>query len=242
LFDDEPAIEIVGCGHVLTGSEMRIVDSADRELAERRVGRIEFRGTSAACGYYRNPAQTARLMRGGWLDTGDLGYLCDGELFIIGRVKDMIIRGGRHFFPSELEDTIGRLPGMRPGGVAVCGRPEPSSGTERLVILVEADDVDAGARSRLLTEINAATVALLGAPAEDIRFVAPHSILKTASGKIRHAATLDLLLSNDGRLPARATWRQILDITVASGNHSRSGARDGLRRLRMARIAGASSP
>ncbi|WP_336601592.1 hypothetical protein [Paraburkholderia bengalensis] len=119
----DDTVETVGCGFPLNGTELRIVDREGRELAERHIGRIEFRGTSATTGYWRNPTLSARLSDGGWLDTGDLGYVANGELYVTGRIKDMIIRGGRHFFPYELEQTIGRLPGIVHGGVAVCGGP-----------------------------------------------------------------------------------------------------------------------
>lgn len=220
--DDPNALELVSCGTVLDGTELRIVGDDGLELPERRVGRIEFRGTSATRGYYRNPTQTARLIRDGWLDTGDLGYLAHAELFITGRVKDMIIRGGRHFFPYELEDAIGRLPGVVPGGVAVCGSTDARSGTERVVIVVEtAETAPTGAATHadhatLQAQINAAAIALYGAPPEEIGFVAPHSILKTPGGKIRHAATLERYERHGKRLPEHRVWRQLADIAAAS--------------------------
>lgn len=221
-FADANALELVSCGTVLDGTALRIVGDDGLELPERRVGRIEFRGTSATRGYYRNPAQTARLIRDGWLDTGDLGYLAHAELFITGRVKDMIIRGGRHFFPYELEDAIGRLPGVVPGGVAVCGSTDTHSGTERVVIVVEtaapspADTATGTDHAALQARINAAAIALYGAPPEEIGFVAPHSILKTPGGKIRHAATLECYERHGKRLPEHRVWRQLADIAAAS--------------------------
>ncbi|CAN7485307.1 AMP-binding protein [Caballeronia sp. LjRoot29] len=205
-------IELVGCGQPLAGTESRIVDAYGLELPERRVGRVEFRGTSATSGYYRNPEQTARLIHDGWLDTGDLGYFADGELFITGRTKDMIIRGGRHFFPQELEDAIGRMPGIRSNCVAVCGSTDPLSGTERVVILAETAETDSTVRTQLVAHINAVTIALLSAPAEQVSLVPPLSILKTPSGKIRHAATLELLQRSGQRLAARPQWRQLADL------------------------------
>lgn len=211
------ALDVPSCGYPLDGTELRIVDDDERELAQRQVGRIEFRGTSATRGYYRNPAQTARLFRDAWRDTGDLGYVADGELYVTGRVKDMIIRGGRHFFPYELEEAIERLPGVVTGGVAVCGGADPVSGTERVVILVESEATDDAACERLRTSVNDVTAALWGAPAEQVSIVAPHGILKTPSGKIRHAATLAQFERHAGRLPqASASWRQLADLAAGS--------------------------
>ncbi|TAL52436.1 AMP-binding protein [Pandoraea sp.] len=213
---DEAAIEIVGCGHALPGSELRVVGERGHVLPERHIGRIEFRGASATSGYYRNPAQTARLFRQGWLDTGDLGYLAEGELFITGRIKDMIIRGGRHFFPYELEEAIARVPGVLPHGVAVCGDIDAASGTERMVILAETAEVEPSRRAQIVARINDATLRLLDAPAEQVSLVPPHSVLKTSSGKIRHAATFELFRRSGGQLKVHSRWRQMASLARAS--------------------------
>jgi acyl-CoA synthetase (AMP-forming)/AMP-acid ligase II len=101
----------VACGKPLPGHHVRIVDDAGRVLPDRREGRIQFRGPSATSGYYRNPQATRELFDGDWLNTGDLGYLAEGDLFVTGRTKDLIIRAGRNLHPAELEEAVGRLPG-----------------------------------------------------------------------------------------------------------------------------------
>jgi fatty-acyl-CoA synthase len=217
------AIEVVSCGSVLPDSEIRIVDEHGRELPEREVGRIEFRGKAATQGYYRNAEQTARLMDADWLDSGDLGYMADDELYVTGRVKDMIIRGGRHFFPYELEDTIGRLPGAALGGVAVCGDVDIERGTERVIVFSETAENDLGAREGLIEQINKAAIACFGAPAERIVLLAPGSIPKTPAGKIRHAAMLERFKRSEreGRElqrpgTQRAAWRQLSEVASSS--------------------------
>ena len=94
--DDPEALRFVSCGLPLTGHEIRIVDDGGRELAERREGRLEFKGPSAASGYFRNPEATAALVHGEWRDSGDRAYLAGGEVYITGRMKDVIIRAGRN--------------------------------------------------------------------------------------------------------------------------------------------------
>ena len=98
-----------------------------RELPERHVGRVWFKGPSATSGYFRNPQATAQLFDGEWLDTGDLGYIAAGELYLTGRSKDMMIRGGQNVYPYELEQAVGDLPGIRKGCVAVFGVPIPAT-------------------------------------------------------------------------------------------------------------------
>ncbi|MBD5803579.1 putative fatty-acid--CoA ligase fadD21 [Azoarcus sp. Aa7] len=193
--EDASAIRFVGCGQPLPGHEVRIVGPNGDELPDRRVGRIEFRGPSATAGYLRNPEETRKLLRAGWLDTGDLGYLAEGELFVTGRVKDMIIRGGRNLYPYELEDAIGALAGVRRGCVAVFGVADPATASERLVAVVETRSADDAERRRLEHAVGNLAVDLLGVPLDEVVLAPPHSVLKTSSGKIRRAATRELYQS-----------------------------------------------
>ena len=117
--DDVHAVEHVACGQPLPGHEIRIVDTLGRELADRKEGRIEFRGPSATQGYFCNEEKNRTLFDGDWLDTGDLGYIAGGSLFITGRVKDIIIKAGRNIYPEEIEEIVGDIDGVRKGCVAV---------------------------------------------------------------------------------------------------------------------------
>ncbi|HVW69255.1 MAG TPA: AMP-binding protein [Steroidobacteraceae bacterium] len=103
-------LRVASWGRPLPGYQVRIIDASGSELPERCEGALQFKGPSATAGYYRNPAATAGLRHGEWLDTGDLAYLAEGELYITGRVKDLIIRRGRHIYPEELENAIGEHP------------------------------------------------------------------------------------------------------------------------------------
>ncbi len=212
----EDATELAACGYALHGMELRIVGENGEVLDERHVGCIEFRGNAATRGYLRNEVQTARLIHDGWLDTGGLGYLAEGELYVTGGLKDMIIRAGRHFFPYELEEAIGKLPGVAHGGVAVCGRPDAQGGTARLVIIVETTSTDEAARTLLKTRIKEATVVCFGAPAEEIALVPPDTILKTPGGKIRHAATLKRFEERGQATTRLGLSRQWVHIAVGS--------------------------
>ncbi len=191
----EPAgatLEFVACGQPLPGHQIRVVDTGDRELPERREGRLQFKGPSATSGYYRNPDQTRRLFRGKWLATGDLGYIAAGEVYPTGRVKDVIIRGGRNIYPHELEEVIGNIDGIRKGCVAVFAARVEKRGTERLVVLAESRRTTDEERRALKREVNAAATDLLGMACDEVVIAPPGSVLKTSSGKIRRSACLKL--------------------------------------------------
>lgn len=182
---DPDPLAIVACGRPLPGYRIQVVDDAGRPLAERREGRLEFQGPSATRGYFNNPRASARLFRDGWLDTGDRGYIADGEIYITGRIKEMIIRGGRNIYPYELEQLVGELAGIRKGCVAVFPNADPDTGTERLVIVAESRETDPGRREELRRAIRQRTVDLLGLPPDDVVVAPPHTVLKTSSGKLR---------------------------------------------------------
>ncbi len=198
---DATALRFVACGRPLAGHDVRVVDEDGREVGERIEGRLEFRGPSATRGYFRNAADTARLFRDGWLDTGDRAYLADGDFYLTGRVKDIVIRGGRNLYPQEIEHAVGAVAGVRKGGVAVFGIPDPQSGTERLVVLAEARSVS-GERSVLLREaISKAVLDAIGEPADEIVLAPPHTVLKTSSGKVRRSDCRKLY--EQGRIGAK---------------------------------------
>jgi 1-acyl-sn-glycerol-3-phosphate acyltransferase len=191
---DAPAVtRVVSCGRPLRGHHVRVVDAFGGELPERVEGRIEFRGPSATQGYFANPEANAKLVREGWLDTGDVGYFAAGELFITGRVKDLIIRGGQHIHPYDLEEAVGALAGIRKGCVAVFGATDRATASERVVVVAEArPSLDERARRELRRAIAELASAELGVPADDIVLVGEHIVLKTSSGKIRRAACREL--------------------------------------------------
>ncbi len=206
---DPRAQPVVANGRVLPGYEIRIVDAQGRTLPERMQGRVEFRGPSATRGYFNNAEATAELFDGDWLDSGDLGYLGDRELYITGRAKDLIIRGGHNIHPYELEEAVGALSGIRKGCVAVFGVPDERNATERVIVLAETRMEDAAHRSELRAAIGSLAVDLLGAPADDIVLAPPGSVLKTSSGKIRRAATRDAYLKGRLGVTRSMVWWQV---------------------------------
>jgi 1-acyl-sn-glycerol-3-phosphate acyltransferase len=204
--DGRDAVRFVACGRPLPGHEIRIVDATGNELGDRREGRIEFRGPSATRGYFHNADATRSLFHDDWLDTGDLGYMADADLYVTGRIKDIIIRAGRNLHPAELEEAIGNLTGVRKGCVAVFASPDPRGAAERLVVMAETRTTGDEETSALRSEIVSATVDLLGVAPDDVVLAPPRTVPKTSSGKIRRAASRQLY--EEGRIGARprALW------------------------------------
>ncbi|MCY1341126.1 4-hydroxyphenylalkanoate adenylyltransferase [compost metagenome] len=210
------ALTLVSSGLPLPGHEIRVADPAGREFPERALGHVQFRGPSATAGYFRNPGATADLFDGPWLKSGDMGYIAAGELYLTGRLKDIIIRAGQHMFPRELEEAVGRLRGVRKGNVVLFAATDARSGTERLVVLAETREERDAARSRMRADIDRLAVDLMGMPVDEIVMVPPRTVLKTSSGKLRRAACRELYERGGIHGKPRAPWRQVLQI-AASG-------------------------
>ena len=203
------ALEVVSCGRPLAGHEIRVVDDAERELAARTEGRIEFRGPSATIGYHRKPEATAKLFRSDWLDTGDVGYIADGELFLTSRAKDLIKRGGHNIHPYDLEAAIGDIPGIRKGCVAVFGTTDRASGTERVIVVAETHQTNPSSRAALRDQIVALASVHLNGPPDEVLLARARTVLKTSSGKIRRAACRELYEKGLLQARRRAVWLQL---------------------------------
>jgi fatty-acyl-CoA synthase len=157
------------------------------------VGELQVRGTSVTTGYYGRPEATAAAFEGGWLRTGDLAYQADGELVVCGRIKDMIIVGGRNVFPEDIERAVGGLDGVRAGNVIAFGM-EGYKGKESVVVVAEirADDLEA-----VRDAIHHRTLEVCGLPPRDVMLVQPGTLPKTSSGKLQRAKCRELYLGDE---------------------------------------------
>jgi fatty-acyl-CoA synthase len=190
--DGENTRHLVLLGRPVPGLEVRIVDPVSGEArAEREVGELEIRGTSITTGYYRRPDATDASFHDGWLRSGDLGYLVDGELVICGRIKDLIIVGGRNVYPEDVERAAASVEGVRAGNViafAVDGR----RGKEALVVVAESKDTDLEAvRAAVAGRVRDA----VGLPPEEVVLVEPGTLPKTSSGKLQRSLCRSRYLS-----------------------------------------------
>ncbi|MEI8239224.1 MAG: AMP-binding protein [Actinomycetota bacterium] len=181
-------------GTAVPGLELKVVDPDTYvELPERQVGELLLRGTSVSPGYYKRPDATAALFRDGWLCTGDLAYLVDGQLVLCGRIKDVIIVGGRNVFPEDIERAVGVLDCVRAGNVIAFGV-EGYKGKESVVVVAEVrtDDPDA-----VRHDIHHRTLDVCGLPPRDVMLVKPGTLPKTSSGKLQRAKCRELYMGDE---------------------------------------------
>jgi len=173
-------------GQPLRNFEVRVCDPDTGAIrGAREVGEIELRGPSITPGYWRREDVTRATLRDGWLRTGDLGYLVDEEIVVCGRIKDVIIVGGRNVFPEEIERAAAAVEGVRPGNVIAFGA-EGSRGKEGIVVVAEAR---AGTQqpNTLRDEVVNRIVDVVGIPPREVIFVQPGSLPKTSSGKLQRS-------------------------------------------------------
>jgi acyl-CoA synthetase (AMP-forming)/AMP-acid ligase II len=177
----------VSVGHPISGQTVRIGGVHDEALPDREIGHVLVQGPSIMQGYYGRPDETESALRNGWLHTGDLGYLADGELYITGRIKDLIIRHGRNYAARDIEAKVAAVEGvLYTGAVAFSLEGE---GETKVIIVVETRLRDAAARQALVREIRLRCHdAFLFGP-DDVKLVSPGSIPRTTSGKLRRQET-----------------------------------------------------
>jgi fatty-acyl-CoA synthase len=191
------ALELVSCGVPFPGHEIAIFDDDDRRLGERQIGEIRFRGPSVAAGYFRNPAQTRVVFGGprddGWLRTGDLGYVADGQVYISGRKKDILIVHGRNYHPQGIEWLVDEVPGVRKGNSVAFSVPGATS--EEIVVVTETAETTAQARAALAEAIKRHVNEAMALAVGDVTLVGVGELPKTTSGKLQRQKTREQYLA-----------------------------------------------
>jgi acyl-CoA synthetase (AMP-forming)/AMP-acid ligase II len=179
----------VAIGRCLPHCEVEIRDAAGAVLPDRHVGAVWLRTNSLFVGYHRDPARTAKALRDGWLDTGDVGYVADGDLYFVARDKDLIVIAGEKYAPHDVEIAINEVPGVRVGCAVAFGVLDETRGTEDVAAIVETR-LDAGPeREALADAIRSAVTAATGLGLRHLLLVPPSGIEKTTSGKLARRAT-----------------------------------------------------
>jgi fatty-acyl-CoA synthase len=180
----ENSRRLVQLGRTLRGLELRVCDpETGAPLRDREVGELELRGSSVTPGYYRRPELSDATFHDGWLRTGDLGYLADGEVVVCGRIKDVIIVGGRNVYPEEIERAAAAVEGVRAGNVIAFGV-EGRRGKEGIVVVAEIRGDDSG---RMRDGVVDRVCGAVGIPPLDVVLVQPGSLPKTSSGKLQRS-------------------------------------------------------
>lgn len=189
---------MVSVGKPLTGMELKIAAEDNSFLPEGVRGEVAVRGTSVMSGYYSAPEATSGAIVNGWLHTGDLGFILDGRLYVCGRKKDMIIKGGRNFFAEDIE-AAAMAPGVKPGGICAFGLDDPDRGTEQVILVVEVrpDAEEKDLRELLRKQVAEET----GCRPDKVILVPVATLPKTSSGKIQRFKAREWHL--DGSLAGR---------------------------------------
>jgi acyl-CoA synthetase (AMP-forming)/AMP-acid ligase II len=215
--DPERLREVAAVGPALDGFEVAVLGPGGQLLPDRHEGLIAARGPSRMAGYWRNPAETDLAIRDGWLHTGDMGYCVGKRLFITGRAKDLIIRGGRNYHPQELEIAAEAVLGVRGGSCVAFGVPDAERGTEAVTVAFETRVAQAD-RADLLVKVAHAVQAATGLRPDRVLALEPGTVPKTSSGKRQRRAARDLHMAGQlGHAPSAADA-----LRQAAGHHLRA--------------------
>lgn len=186
---------IVNCGKPVRDMTIEIRDEDGLPLPDGAIGKVWCQGLSVMSGYFRDPEATAACMADGWLDTGDMGYMSAGYIYIVGRAKDMIIVNGRNHWPQDIEWAVEQLPGFKAGDIAAFSITTPG-GEETPAVLVQCRTSDDGERARLRDEIRERVRAVTGMNCV-IELVPPRTLPRTSSGKLSRAKARNLYLAGE---------------------------------------------
>ena len=186
---------VVNCGVPARDMEIQIRDEDGNTLPDRAIGKVWCRGPSVMVGYFRDQEATDACLVDGWLDTGDMGYMSGGYIYIVGRAKDMIIINGRNHWPQDIEWAVEQLPGFKAGDIAAFAITTPG-GEETPAVLVQCRTTDPGERTRLREEIRERVRAITGMNCV-VELVPPKTLPRTSSGKLSRSKARNLYLSGE---------------------------------------------
>lgn len=188
-------LSFVSSGRLLPNNELRIVSEDGGELPEGNVGEILIRSDSLFDGYYNRPDLTSETIENGWYRSGDLGFLLDGELYVVGRKKDLLIVGGENIYPQDIEETVSAHPAIHDGRAIAMGIDNPETGTEDIIVVAEVERDELLANSEQIErELRNQIVGALGVSVRAIVLKPPKWIVKSTAGKASRSATREKFL------------------------------------------------
>ncbi len=188
-----PTTTLTSCGPAISQTEVKAVDELGRSLPERQVGEIAIRSNCMLTGYYKRPDLHPFI--DSWYLTGDMGYIAEGEVYIVGRKKDLIIHAGKNVYPQDIEAIVNQVSGVHPGRAVVFGVPDEREGTELIVVVAEVDVDDPAARKRIARDIRQMVARKSAVTVSYVKLVGPKWLIKTSSGKIARAANREKWLA-----------------------------------------------
>ena len=191
---EKPVIRMLGAGKAIPNTSVSILDSHGRALPDRTVGEVALKSNCMLSGYYHRPDATEKAFVNGWYLTGDFGYLVDGELYITGRKKDLIIVGGKNIYPQDLELLAYEVTGVHAGRASAFGVFNDATGTEEVVMVAEVDSTDPAERQKISDMIRATVTRGSAVALRYVHIVGKHWLVKTSSGKTARAANREKFL------------------------------------------------
>ncbi|HSJ90011.1 MAG TPA: AMP-binding protein [Anaerolineales bacterium] len=193
-FDGRPSMTMMSSGHPLENVEIRILDEKGNNLPDGLIGEVTLKSDCMLTGYYNRTDITEKAFRDGWYLTGDYGFTLDGELFVSGRKKDMIIVGGKNVYPQDLESLTYEVPGVHAGRSVAFGLFDEAQGTEEVVIIAEVDSDDETEQQRVADALRAHVTKNSAIALRHVKVVGPKWIVKTSSGKTARSANKEKFL------------------------------------------------
>jgi fatty-acyl-CoA synthase len=195
------AIAFVSSGKALENHRVRIVSDENQELPDGRVGEILISSDCLFEGYFNRADLTSEVLCDGWYRTGDVGFMLDHELFVVGRKKDLLIVGGENLYPQDIEEIIAAHPAIHDGRTIAMGVYNPNLGTEDIVAVAEVETAELLKNTaELEDELRSRVAGGLGIAVRRIFLKPPKWIVKSTAGKPARAATREKLLSEHPQL------------------------------------------
>jgi acyl-CoA synthetase (AMP-forming)/AMP-acid ligase II len=195
---DHPNAQIrVSCGPAIANTAAKIIDEAGNTLPDRQVGQVAVQSDCMLSEYYKRP--DLQPFQDGWYRTGDMGYKADGEVYIVGRLKDLIINAGKNIYPQDLEAIVNTVPGVYPGRAVVFGVADEREGTELIGVVAEVTTDDAQERQHIAAQIRNTVAKQSMVTVTYVHLVGERWLIKTSSGKIARAANREKWLAETQR-------------------------------------------
>jgi acyl-CoA synthetase (AMP-forming)/AMP-acid ligase II len=194
-FEGRPSMKMMSSGRPIENTKVKVLDENGHEVPERIIGELALQSDCMLIGYYNRPDATEKAFRQGWYLTGDYGYVSNGEVFVSGRKKDMIIVGGKNIYPQDLESLTYEVPGVHAGRSVAFGLFDEAQGTEEAVIIAEVDSEDPAEQQKIADAIRLHVTRNSAIALRYVKVVGPKWILKTSSGKTARSANREKFLS-----------------------------------------------